>query len=111
MGCKITEYRSDIIIERVYVSDLMDELNKYLGIKEFSLEVLLGEVSIRLYESTRTYIEVYSSASELTNEYEVIPLILKYAENNSYIIFSKKETGEMFGWKNINGEIKEITTN
>ncbi len=107
MGCKIKELKSDIIIERAYLGDLMDELNKYLGIKEFSLEVLLGEVSIRLYESTRAYIEVYSSAKELTNEYEFIPLILKYAENNSYITFSKIETGELFGWKKINGEVKE----
>lgn len=111
MGCKISEYKSDIIIDRVYLSDLMNELNEYLGIKEYSVEVLLGEVSIRLYESTRTHIEVYSSATELTNEFEVIPLILKYAENNSYIIFTKKENNELFGWKKINNQVEEIIEN
>lgn len=111
MGYKIKEHRSDIVIERAYVGNLMDELNEYLGLKEFSLEVLLGEISIRLYEETRAYIEVYSSAKELTKEYEFIPLILKYAENNSYITFSKIETGELFGWKKVNGEIKETTGN
>lgn len=107
MSCEIFEYRSDIVIERANVADLMDELNKYLGIKEYSLEVLLGEVSLRIYESNRHYIEIYSSANILTNEYEVIPLVLKYADNNSYIIFSKKESKELFGWKKIHGEIKE----
>lgn len=111
MSCEIFEYRSDIVIERANVADLMDELNKYLGLKEFSLEVLLGEISIRIYESTRGYIEVYSSASELTNEYEFIPLLLKYAENNSYITFSKIETNELFGWKKVNGEVKETPIN
>lgn len=108
MSCKIAEHRSDIVIERSYLPDLMNELNAYLGLNEFSMEVLLGEVSIRLYESTRSYIEVYSSATELTNEFEVIPLILKYAENNSFILFKKKENGELFGWKKINNEIKKI---
>lgn len=108
MSCEIFDYRSDIVIEKGNVPDLMNDLNNYLGTKEYSLEVLLGEVSLRIYESTRHYIEIYSSATILTNEYEVIPLVLKYADNNSYIIFSKKESKELFGWKKIHGEIKEV---
>lgn len=111
MSNKIAEHRSDIVIERSYVSDLMDDLNKYLGVKEYNIEQLLSRVSFWIYESTRSYIEIYSSATELTNESEVIPLILKYADNNSYITFKKKENGKLFGWKKENDEIKEITEN
>ena len=108
MKCEIFEYKSDIVIERANTQNLMNELNEYLGTKEYSLEVLLGEVSLRIYESNRHYIEIYSSANTLTNEYEIIPIVLKYSDNNSYIVFKKKETEDLFGWKNINGEIVEL---
>ena len=108
MKCEIFEYKSDIVIERANTQNLMNELNEYLGTKEYSLEVLLGVVSLRIYESNRHYIEIYSSANTLTNEYEIIPIVLKYSDNNSYIVFKKKETEDLFGWKNINGEIVEL---
>ena len=50
----------------------------------------------------------YYILKELSNEYEIIPIVLKYSDNNSYIVFKKKETEDLFGWKNINGEIVEL---